>query len=103
MWLIKKKKKLHEPSARDSRLESYYFGGTKPAQANILRDHILKIPNTKKGWWSNAGVEHLPSKHEAKFISQNNQKKKKRRTWCHMLFIPALRKQKQEELETSQS
>jgi hypothetical protein len=77
MWLIKKKKKLHEPSARDSRLESYYFGGTKPAQANILRDHILKIPNTKKGWWSNAGVEHLPSKHEAKFISQNNQKKKK--------------------------
>jgi hypothetical protein len=26
--------------------------GSKPAQANSSQDHILKIPNPKKGWWS---------------------------------------------------
>jgi hypothetical protein len=26
--------------------------GLKPAWANSLRNPILKIPNTKQGWWS---------------------------------------------------
>jgi hypothetical protein len=26
--------------------------GLKPAQANISRDPVLKIPIIKKGWWS---------------------------------------------------
>jgi hypothetical protein len=32
--------------------------GLKPAQENSSRDPILKIPNTKKGWWSGSRCSH---------------------------------------------
>jgi hypothetical protein len=44
--------------------------GSKLAQGNSLRDHILKIPITKKGWWSQVvGPELKPQYHKKKEIS----------------------------------
>jgi hypothetical protein len=49
----------------------------KTAWANSSWDPILKIPNTKKGWWSGSSGKSLSSKHEVLDSNPNINKKEK--------------------------